>query len=380
MIDATATPQCPHCGEPMRAVPAPRQHRAGTRRVQFACFNDECPYFVRGWAWMFEHYGVKASYRYRVDPVTGHGSPLPVWSVDALKDRILDDDGDAARLTPDHRQDRSEESHSARAPESARGAEEEPAARTRRAFPVRLPPRRPVLQRLLRRRQHRPHPARRAAPSAADRPDHLRVPRQAHPDADHQGPEPAGGDAEDERRRRPSAARSSASRAARSTRTGRGRAACTRSAWRCRRRAPASSPSRSTSCSRTTSATAAAGSRRVDRRRSGGTTRACSSTRRSRPGSGDRVAPLVHRRPTARPQADGDVPHRVLRPRPLPRASSSSRAFLARFELPSARGRGDARPTTRRCSRFAFRWLRFALFGEPTMKVRGGAPSPRRSR
>ncbi len=39
---------------------------------------------------MEEHYAVKASYRYRVDPATGRPSPLAVWSADAIKDRILD--------------------------------------------------------------------------------------------------------------------------------------------------------------------------------------------------------------------------------------------------------------------------------------------------
>lgn len=51
--------------------------------------------------------------------------------------------------------------------------------------------------------------------------------------------------------------------------------------------------------------------------------------------------------------------------------------FLSRFELE------DSLLTTLRDDdlallRFAFRWLRFALFAEPTMKVRDGAPSARR--
>jgi hypothetical protein len=54
-----------------------------------ACFNDDCPYFQRGWQHMSSSFERKVSYRYRVDPATGHASPLAVWSTDALKNRIL---------------------------------------------------------------------------------------------------------------------------------------------------------------------------------------------------------------------------------------------------------------------------------------------------
>jgi len=82
-------PRCPHCNGVLQPFLLPEQ--AGwDSEFHVACFNDECPYYRRGWDWMQERYGVRSSYRYRVDPATGLASPIAVWSPQALRDRIID--------------------------------------------------------------------------------------------------------------------------------------------------------------------------------------------------------------------------------------------------------------------------------------------------
>ena len=82
--------ECPHCRSALLPFRTPPNTSWGGN-IHHACFNDECPYFVRGWKWMAEKYEAHASYRFMVDPVSGTTGPLPVWSSEALRDRIVED-------------------------------------------------------------------------------------------------------------------------------------------------------------------------------------------------------------------------------------------------------------------------------------------------
>jgi len=83
-------PKCRHCDVEMKKWRTPANSTWGTD-FQWVCFNDQCPYFLRGWEHIFKTQNVKASYRYRLNPLTGSSGPLPCWSYDAHKDQIIED-------------------------------------------------------------------------------------------------------------------------------------------------------------------------------------------------------------------------------------------------------------------------------------------------
>ena len=89
MSDAQDKSVCPHCGATLKAFQLP-EAGGWDQPHHLACFNDDCPYYTKGWDWMMSQYEAKASYRYRLDPDSGCSSPIAVWSETALLDRIIE--------------------------------------------------------------------------------------------------------------------------------------------------------------------------------------------------------------------------------------------------------------------------------------------------
>ena len=81
---------CPHCGSKMLKWKVPEFTTWGSEYF-FVCFNDECPYFEKGWKHMDACYAQECSYRHRFDPETGHQGPLPVISKEHLRECIIED-------------------------------------------------------------------------------------------------------------------------------------------------------------------------------------------------------------------------------------------------------------------------------------------------
>ena len=82
--------ECKYCESEMKKWRPPASS-TWTNEFLWICLNDECPYYVRGWDHMMKTQEIKASYRHTVNPETGGSSPLPTWSNEAHRDRVIDD-------------------------------------------------------------------------------------------------------------------------------------------------------------------------------------------------------------------------------------------------------------------------------------------------
>lgn len=83
---------CPQCGERMKRWAVPDSpFTIWQNEYMYICFNDECPYLVRGWEVMNRQGNVGVSYRQMYNPENGSLSPIPVPSLKALRDGIMED-------------------------------------------------------------------------------------------------------------------------------------------------------------------------------------------------------------------------------------------------------------------------------------------------
>lgn len=84
--------RCPYCGEKLNKWAVPDNPFAQTwdNDFMYICFNDECPYFVRGWDHMHREGNWGSSYRLMYNPEKDCCMPIPVPSPKALKEGIVD--------------------------------------------------------------------------------------------------------------------------------------------------------------------------------------------------------------------------------------------------------------------------------------------------
>ncbi len=86
------TLECPYCGTALKKWTVPDNPFCQTwdNDHMHICFNDACPYFVRGWDCMDEEGNRGMSYRLMYNPLKDRCSPIPVPSPMALKEGIVE--------------------------------------------------------------------------------------------------------------------------------------------------------------------------------------------------------------------------------------------------------------------------------------------------
>ena len=85
------TLQCPHCGERMKKWVVPQgPFTEWDNEFMYICFNDACPYLVRGWQVMEKQGNRGISYRCMYHPEKEVCMPVPVPSLGALRESIVE--------------------------------------------------------------------------------------------------------------------------------------------------------------------------------------------------------------------------------------------------------------------------------------------------
>ena len=91
MADVKETLRCPHCDKRLRKwAVSQNPFCEWDTDFLYVCFNDECPYLVRGWEVMFKQGNRGLSYRFSYHHLRDRCMSVPVPTLHAGKDGIID--------------------------------------------------------------------------------------------------------------------------------------------------------------------------------------------------------------------------------------------------------------------------------------------------
>jgi SAM-dependent methyltransferase len=86
------TLECPYCGKKMKKWAVPQgPFTEWDNEFMYVCFNDDCPYLTRGWEVMAEQGNRGISYRCMYYPEKEVCMPVPIFSLQALRESIVED-------------------------------------------------------------------------------------------------------------------------------------------------------------------------------------------------------------------------------------------------------------------------------------------------
>ncbi len=86
------TLQCPYCADRLKRLEVPvTPFTEWPSEFVYVCMNDECAYFLLGWAKMTEQ-GGSGSYRFMYEPTIGNCYAVPVFSKEDLKADVIETD------------------------------------------------------------------------------------------------------------------------------------------------------------------------------------------------------------------------------------------------------------------------------------------------
>lgn len=85
------THRCPYCDSELIKWQVPQNPFFATwdSEYLYICFNDSCPYFMRGWDYTFANGNGMGSYRFMFDESNDACHPMPVYNDKTLKDGII---------------------------------------------------------------------------------------------------------------------------------------------------------------------------------------------------------------------------------------------------------------------------------------------------